>query len=176
MSADVKVFAAVRKKPRKNSFFLTVRTLLLLGVFVGGISCSDASDSRVMLQGDGRPVPVTVEFALTPASQARGLMWRDELPADHGMLFVFSDSRPRSFWMKNTPLPLDIIYIGEDARIVSIAARTTPYSTRSIPSSGPAKYVLEVNGGFCEEHGVTAGSQVVLPKIPPKPAASRTAP
>ena len=102
-------------------------------VFVGGISCSDASDSRVMLQGDGRPVPVTVEFALTPASQARGLMWRDELPADHGMLFVFSDSRPRSFWMKNTPLPLDIIYIGEDARIVSIAARTTPYSTRSIP-------------------------------------------
>lgn len=176
MSADVKVFAAVQKRLRKNGFFLTVRALLLLGiVFIGG-SCSDASDSRVILQGDGREVPVTVEFALTPASQARGLMWRDELAADRGMLFVFGDSRPRSFWMKNTPLPLDIIYISEDARIVSIAERTTPYSTKSIPSGLPARYVLEVNGGFCEEHGVSAGSQVVLPKIPPKPAAARTAP
>ena len=83
--------------------------------------------------------------------------------------------------LKNTPDPEDerrsnATRLGEDARIVSIAARTTPYSTRSIPSGEPARYVLEVNGGFCENHGVKAGSQVVLPKIPAKPAAARTAP
>ena len=81
------------------------------------------------------------------------------------MLFVFADERERGFWMKNTPLPLDIVYIDSSSRIVSIAENTTPYSTKTIASRGPARYVLEVNGGFCREHGIVAGSSVHLPDL-----------
>jgi uncharacterized membrane protein (UPF0127 family) len=79
------------------------------------------------------------------------------------MLFVFGHERERSFWMKNTPLPLDIIYIDDEGKVVSVAGRTTPYSTAAIPSHGPAKYVLEVNAGFAEQHGVRPGSRIELP-------------
>ncbi len=81
------------------------------------------------------------------------------------MLFVFGSDGPRSFWMKNTPLPLDIIFINAAKRVVSIAANTTPYSLESLPSAGPAKYVLEVNGGFCARHGIAAGASVTLPPL-----------
>ncbi len=83
---------------------------------------------------------------------------------DAGMLFIFPDEAPRSFWMKNTPLPLDIVFIGADRRIVSIAAGTKPYSTERIPSGAPAMFVLEVNAGFCERHGIEAGQSVRLPE------------
>lgn len=76
------------------------------------------------------------------------------------MLFVFPEEQPLSFWMKNTPLPLDIIYINTDFTIVHIATNTTPYSTAQIPSRHPAKYVLEVNGGFCQQQGIVAGDQI----------------
>lgn len=115
-----------------------------------------------MYGADG-PVRVRVELATTPEQQQRGLMWRDELDDDAGMLFVFRRSRVRSFWMKNTPLPLDIIYIDRHGAIVSIAARTTPYSTAPIPSGEPAQYVLEVNGGFCSDNGIRSGMRVDLP-------------
>lgn len=81
------------------------------------------------------------------------------------MLFIFPQEQPLNFWMRNTPLPLDIIYINTDYTIVSIAENTTPYSTAQIPSKHPAKYVLEVNGGFCQSQGIVAGDRVEFVQI-----------
>jgi uncharacterized membrane protein (UPF0127 family) len=129
------------------------------------LAACDDGKPKVVVHGDKGAARVRVELALTAPEQARGLMWRDHLDSDAGMLFVFGRVRERSFWMKNTPLPLDIIYIDGDGKVVSIAERTTPYSTASIPSHGGAKYVLEVNGGFAAEHGVHAGSKIDLPDL-----------
>jgi len=96
-------------------------------------------------------------------------MWRDHLDQDAGMLFVFPETSQLSFWMKNTPRPLDIIYIDAGGRVVSIAEKTTPYSEAPLPSAGPAQYVLEVNAGFAREHGVGPGTRIELPEgISPK--------
>jgi uncharacterized membrane protein (UPF0127 family) len=125
---------------------------------------------EVVLHGEKGPTRVRVELALSGEQRSRGLMWRDQLDADAGMLFVFSHNRELSFWMKNTPLPLDIIYIGADRRVVSVAEKTTPYSLTSIPSRGRAKYVLEVNAGLARAHGVGVGTRVDLPELPSQPS------
>ena len=142
-----------------------VATASALSLSVALTACTDDTP-RVILEGADGPITVSVELALTQEEQARGLMWRNELPEMAGMLFVFRAETMRSFWMKNTPLPLDIIYISRDLRIVSIARNTKPFSTESIPSGGPAKYVLEVGGGFCAKHGVDEGSVVKFENVP----------
>jgi uncharacterized membrane protein (UPF0127 family) len=101
-----------------------------------------------------------VELADSPAEQARGLMFRTELGDDEGMLFPSVRPQMRSFWMKNTPLPLDIIFIGPDRRILNIAANTVPYSLESVVSAGPAIAVLELRGGRAEELGIEPGDMV----------------
>jgi uncharacterized membrane protein (UPF0127 family) len=129
-------------------------------------ACREAgtgSGLSVVVHGERGPTPVRVELALTSDQRAHGLMWRDHLDQDAGMLFVFPEMRDLAFWMKNTPLPLDIIFIDADARVVSIAENATPYSEKSLPSAGPAQYVLEVNAGFSKEHGVRPGAHVELP-------------
>jgi uncharacterized membrane protein (UPF0127 family) len=92
-------------------------------------------------------------------------MYRHELPEFSGMLFTFSQEQPLNFWMKNTPRPLDIIYITADYTIVSIAENTTPYSQAQITSKHPAKYALEVNGGFCQNQGIVAGDRVEFVQV-----------
>ena len=101
-----------------------------------------------------------VEVAATPQEQAKGLMFRTEMGPDEGMLFPSDTAEPRSFWMKNTPLPLDIIFIGPDRRIANIAANTTPYSLDSVNSAGAAVAVLELNGGRAAQLGIVAGDKV----------------
>jgi hypothetical protein len=108
---------------------------------------------------------VAVELALTRESQARGLMYRTELAEGAGMLFVFDDEAERQFWMSNTPIPLDIVYIKGDATIVSIAENTTPYSEKMIPSRGKVRYVLEVPGGWSQRHGAKPGDRLTLPDL-----------
>ena len=87
-------------------------------------------------------------------------MYRRELPELQGMLFLFPREAPLSFWMKNTPLPLDIIFINAAHTIVSLAENTTPFSENPLPSGNPVQFVLEVNGGFCQRHGVAVGDRV----------------
>ncbi|MBD59081.1 MAG: hypothetical protein CL808_03025 [Citromicrobium sp.] len=101
----------------------------------------------------------TAEVAATSEEQARGLMFRTELGPDEAMIFP-RQGDVASFWMKNTPLPLDIIFIGEDRRIINIAARTTPYSLDSVSALGPTSAVLEIPGGRAEELGIEAGDRV----------------
>lgn len=101
-----------------------------------------------------------VEVADTPEQQARGLMFRTELGPDEGMLFPSHPPGIRSFWMKNTPLPLDIIFVGTDGRILNIAAQTEPYSLQSLRSDGIASAVLELRGGRAAELGIAPGDRV----------------
>lgn len=101
-----------------------------------------------------------VEVADTPQAQARGLMFRTELGPNEGMVFPYAAPQMLSFWMKNTPLPLDIIFVGADGRIVNIAAMTTPYSLDSVASTGPATAVLEIPGGRAAQLGIAPGDLV----------------
>ena len=101
-----------------------------------------------------------VELARTSFEQARGLMFRTAMGADEGMLFPMAPPREASFWMKNTVMPLDIIFVGQDRRILNIAARTVPYSETPIRSVGKAVAVLELNGGRAAELGIAAGDKV----------------
>jgi uncharacterized membrane protein (UPF0127 family) len=100
-----------------------------------------------------------VEIADDGAKRAQGLMNRDTLPADEGMLFVYPDEAPRSFWMKNTRIPLSIAYIDRQGRIVSVHDMR-PLSTRGTPSDGPAMYALEVNQGWFAQHQIGPGTVV----------------
>lgn len=103
-----------------------------------------------------------VELALDGYSQAKGLMFRETMPENAGMLFMFSSTQPLSFWMKNTLIPLDIIYITEAGEVVSIVT-AQPCKIKncpSYPSAEPAKYVLELNAGRAEELGLKAGDNI----------------
>jgi len=97
---------------------------------------------------------IAVELAETETEQATGLMGRRSLPALGGMLFVNDSPRMQQFWMKNTPLPLDIIFIRDDLTITNIVARTQPLSEAFIESTDEAQYVLEVRAGFTEAYGI----------------------
>jgi uncharacterized membrane protein (UPF0127 family) len=104
-----------------------------------------------------------VEMALTPEEQARGLMYRRSLPEGRGMLFDFKSERELTFWMKNTYVSLDIIFIRGDGTILRIAANTTPLSEKMIPSGGPARAVLEVVAGTARKLGIAPGDRVAHP-------------
>ncbi|AOL93698.1 hypothetical protein BG023_11748 [Porphyrobacter sp. LM 6] len=108
----------------------------------------------------GKRLPFRVELADTPEAQARGLMFRTSLGDNEGMLFPSEVPAPRSFWMKNTPLSLDIIFVGADGRISNIAANTVPYSLDSVPSAGFAIAVLELRAGRAAELGIVPGDTV----------------
>jgi hypothetical protein len=106
-----------------------------------------------------------VEIADEDRERALGLMFRRSMADDAGMLFDFGREERASFWMRNTYIPLDMLFIKDDGTIESIAERTTPLSERSVPSKGPVRYVLEINGGLSDRLGIEAGDIVSGPAI-----------
>lgn len=137
-----------------------MRYLILL---IATIICSSciAQGPYVVLNGER----FSVELAQTQEKQALGLMFRDSLEDDHGMLFLFPGEARRSFWMKNTRIPLDIFYFDGERRLVSVSRHTPPCRTQrcpSYPSEGPARYVLELNAGKADELGVSPGDVLEL--------------
>src|SRR5690606_1597272 len=108
----------------------------------------------------GKTHTFRVEVARTPQEQARGLMFRTEMGPDEGMLFPYDQPRVLSFWMKNTVLSLDLIFIGPDRRVVNVAANAVPYSEESIVSDAPVIATLELNAGRAAELGIVAGARV----------------
>ena len=108
-----------------------------------------------------------IEIAADEAARERGLMFRESMPADRGMLFVFDDAQVRTFWMKNTPLPLDILYFDQNYKLVSVQQRV-PSCLNSgnncpvYPSEGPAQYVLELNAGTVGTLGIKPGDTMVV--------------
>jgi len=137
-----------------------MRRLLCVLILAACSACA-SGEPRVVLGGK----TFSVEVAETSAEHELGLMFRDSMPADHGMIFIFQDESPRSFWMKNTRIPLDIMYFDRDLRMVSISADTPPCKVvycPSYPSVAPAKYVLELNAGSAASLGVGVGDQLTL--------------
>jgi hypothetical protein len=114
----------------------------------------------------GNDVRVHVEVVSTPEQRARGLMYRKELAADAGMLFLFPEEEVLRFWMKNTLIPLDMIFIDASRRVVGVVANAKPLSTRGVGVEAPSKYVLEVNGGFAAKHGIAAGATIEFVGVP----------
>ncbi|TVQ27978.1 MAG: DUF192 domain-containing protein [Wenzhouxiangella sp.] len=139
-------------------------TLLLFLLLVLLAGC-EATEPWVEVKGQR----YFVEIADTDETRARGMMFRDELGENRGMLFIFSRDEPRSFWMRNTRIPLDIIYIDSQWQVVSIVHNARPCRARqcpSYPSTGPARYVLEVNAGHARRLGLQAGDSVTVGNLP----------
>lgn len=148
------------------------RRILLSGLMALSLS---ACFQSAPVDATGRPLePLTivtatgehkfmVEIADEEAERQRGMMYRDALADDRGMLFQFQDVQPRGFWMRNTPNSLDIIYVAPDGKIVSIAANAVPFSEETLPSDGPANGVVEVRGGRAAEIGAKPGDLVRHP-------------
>jgi uncharacterized membrane protein (UPF0127 family) len=137
----------------------TVRLAFILVLLVCS-SCM-AAGPYVELKGER----FSVELAETQEKQALGLMFRDSMPDDHGMLFIFPSEARRSFWMKNCRIPLDIFYFDSDLALVSVSENTPPCRTQrcpSYPSDGPAKYVLELNAGKAAQLGIKTGDVMEL--------------
>lgn len=127
---------------------------------------SSKLDTVEILTGRGR-VKFTVELAVTKAEQERGLMFRKSLAPDRGMLFPYNPPQRAAFWMKNTLIPLDILYIAPDGRVLSIARNAVPHDETPLPSGGIVRGVLEIPGGRAAQLGILPGDRV-LNKIFPK--------
>jgi uncharacterized membrane protein (UPF0127 family) len=118
-----------------------------------------------LTKADGSSLNFDIEIADTPEKRAKGLMFRNHLPEMAGMLFLFDEAGPRSFWMKNTFISLDILYINADKSVVQIYENTQVKSTQSLICEKPALYVLELNGGTCEKLGVKEGDKIEYQKF-----------
>ncbi len=103
---------------------------------------------------------IDIEIVKDEASITQGLMWRKSMDENRGMLFLMPQMGPQSFWMKNTYIPLDIIFINHNKQIVTIQKNTTPLSEKNVKSSQNAQYVLEVNAGYCDKFGIKKGDFV----------------
>ena len=131
-----------------------------------GLAASDSqADSMLIISTRDAEHRFTVELARTPAEMERGLMYRDRLASNHGMLFLYDEERPVSFWMKNTLIPLDLIFADSSGRIVQIAERAVPLSTALISSDMPVRAVLEVNGGTADRLHIGIGDRLIHPAL-----------
>jgi uncharacterized membrane protein (UPF0127 family) len=155
-----------------------IRALLLLALTAGATSCNseepaDAGEAGVVKMKIGRET-FSLEVADTPKKQQLGLMHRKSMPQDRGMIFVFPDEQERSFWMKNTLIPLDIIYMDAGGKVVSVK-QMKPLDETSVPSDGPAKYAVELNQGAAKRAGVAAGDVLTVPEEAREPRGRRRA-
>ncbi len=105
---------------------------------------------------------IDIEIADDPSSRQQGLMYRSSMSDDRGMLFIFNNETRQSFWMKNTKMSLDILYVSAGREIIDVYKHTMPYSTSPIPSSAPAMYVVELAAGFCDRYGINKGDRIVF--------------
>jgi uncharacterized membrane protein (UPF0127 family) len=119
--------------------------------------------STVVLRPDGKPeVAVRVRVARTEGQRRRGLMYVQSLPPDDGMLFVFQEDEVQGFWMKNTLIPLDMIFISKDLEVVGVVENAEPMTTEERGVDAESRYVLEVNGGYARAKGIGPGTKVEL--------------
>jgi uncharacterized membrane protein (UPF0127 family) len=149
--------------PRKGERMRALTfALALLGLFTASqIRAADQQSLEIVSKTGVHPF--AVEVVSTEADRAKGLMYRKSLPEGQGMLFDFHNDQDVSFWMQNTYIPLDMIFIKGDGRIANIVENTEPLSTKLIPSRGPVRGVLEVIGGTARKLGIAAGDKVAHP-------------
>ncbi len=138
---------------------LVIVSLIAVGPAFGDVLFKHGS---LKIETKSGPVVLDVEIAATDPARQHGLMFRRELPANQGMIFLFDGEQQISMWMKNTYIPLDMVFVGDDWRIVHIARDAEPLSTSIIPSVRPASRVLEIAGGQAEKLGLAAGDTLSL--------------
>jgi uncharacterized membrane protein (UPF0127 family) len=173
------------KKPRITLFNIAVAFLLIAILLFAGlllfvnpgkhkpvkrpVSAEQSEPSPVFrkegelsfIKTNGKKIAtIDIEVADNEAERVQGLMYRDSMGERNGMIFLFPEEDTLSFWMKNTRIPLDIIYVNREKEIVHIARNTTPYSLAQIPSKQPAMYVVEVNAGFTERYLISVGDMI----------------
>jgi uncharacterized membrane protein (UPF0127 family) len=124
-----------------------------------------ADESKLVLQTATGEYSFNVQVVDTPESRAQGLMFVTELADDAGMLFDFKEERPVSFWMRNTFIPLDMIFVGADGLVRNVHVNARPHDVTSIPSDGPVQYVLEIPGGRSVEIGLQPGDRMEHDRI-----------
>jgi uncharacterized membrane protein (UPF0127 family) len=129
-------------------------------------SATVTSLPKVTFETQAGPQVVTVEVVSAPLEVQRGLMYRRHLEPDAGMLFLFPREKVQSFWMKNTLIPLDMIFIKSDMTVAGFVENAQPLTTSPQTIGVPSQYVLEVNGGWARRHGVSAGTKVKFDNLP----------
>lgn len=146
---------------------------ILVGMMLQSYGCKDSSGNKILTkevtftkegelslkkaETDSVIAQLQIEFARTEYETQTGLMYRKSMQDDQGMLFIFEDEILRSFYMKNTEFPLDIIYLDGNKKVVSIQKKAVPFDKSPLPSEAPAKYVLEVISGLSDKWGLEAG-------------------
>ncbi|CAD7023337.1 hypothetical protein REJC140_00174 [Pseudorhizobium endolithicum] len=151
---------------RPEALFHAVLTAIFLFAFGHAQAQQSFEQEQLLIQTkSGKTHSFTVELALTVEQRAQGLMYRESMPPDHGMLFDFGEMRPVSMWMQNTPLPLDMLFIQRDGTISHIHRRAVPFSRTIIDSRGPVHFVLELNGGRAAALGIEAGDRVMSKRV-----------
>ncbi len=152
-----------RPPRRRFSALVRIGSLLAVVIFAQGRAHALQASSHLEsldIVTHGGVQHFKVEVADTPASREQGLMYRKAMAADHGMLFDFKTPQPVAFWMKNTLIPLDMIFIAPNGRIISIARNAQPLNETPIPSGGAVLGVLELRGGRAAEIGAEPGDRV----------------
>jgi uncharacterized membrane protein (UPF0127 family) len=148
-------------QPRPRTIGALAGALALLLAAAGDAAAGGIAVPLVILRSDGVTVRFAAELAATPTARRRGLMHRTVLPARHGMWFDFEAARPVAMWMKDTPLPLDMLFVADDGRVVTIRTHTEPGSLTPIVAAAPVRYVLELNAGEAARYALAVGDRVV---------------
>ena len=144
---------------------LALRFVVFLALLGGSILYAAAKQpADLVVHTASGPHRFTLEWATTPREREHGLMGRKSMPADHGMIFDFGTEQSVIFWMKDTPLSLDMVFIAADGTVRNVAHRAVPFALDMIPSGAPVRYVLEVNGGTAERLGIVPGTTVEIGK------------
>ena len=142
---------------------IVVASLLAFSAAAGAQQLATFSKSKLMIETAKGKFPFDIELALTPPQMEQGLMFRRSLAADAGMLFDYGDPQPIAMWMKNTLIPLDMIFIGKDGKVVDFRERAVPMSLDTIEPKVPARAVLEVNAGTANRLDLHVGDIVHHP-------------
>jgi len=161
--------AMLRRMGRRGLVGMACATVAAIGIAAAAARAQDPGLERdeLAIESASGTHRFIVELPRTPDQMARGLMHRRQLAADAGMLFLYPADRAITMWMKNTLIPLDMLFIAGDGRIVNIVERTVPLSLQVIESAGPARGVLEVNGGTARRLGIEPGDRVRYPALAP---------
>ena len=179
----------VKKESNYSKFVLIAVLILILGYFVinnylvdkdkkvvttNTAPKTEVSEPQFKKQGELKFLTsngkkeirkIDIELAASDSARMMGLMYRKSMEDTKGMLFIFEQSEEHAFWMKNTIMSLDIIFVNEDKEIVKIHKKTKPFSTESLPSGKPSIYVVEVIAGFCDKYGVKEGDKIDFTKL-----------
>jgi uncharacterized membrane protein (UPF0127 family) len=155
------VSAGRRSLVRVGALAVTVLSLAIALTAAENPAALD--EAALIIEASGKRFEFQVELAETPTERARGLMFRESLADDHGMLFDFGRPQPVAMWMRNTLIPLDILFIRSDGRISRITRDAQPLSDRVLQSGEPVRAVLELRGGLTAERNIQPGDRIIHP-------------